>query len=221
MLSGFRSLLLAALFRPLLTAFLGDLPEEGHCSSLLRIGRNPGRNTTTSSSRWLATSGLMIVAVPAARWLKSLVEALSNDISQLTSPVLQQEGVSTGRNNSVVGVTSPLLAFETFQKETSVMFLPLLQSLSGCYDAVARTRLLESGREQLASLSTTERAAMDFQHQISDQERLAYQGLYLFGQLLQTIKSIVKVSRKTQLQYPEFCTYFRAVCSMKAYLVSY
>ncbi|GJJ74684.1 hypothetical protein EMPS_07042 [Entomortierella parvispora] len=204
-LSGFRSLLLAALFRPLLTAFLGEPPEEGHCSSLLRIGRSPRQNITVSSSRWFATAGLITVAVPAARWLKSLVEALSNDISQLTSPGPQtNEGVPIGEGNSAMAATSPLLAFKTFQKETSVMFLPLLQSLSGCYDAVARTRLLETARELLASLSAADRTPVDFQQQISEQERMACQGLYLFGQLLQTIKSIVKVSRKTQLLYPAF-----------------
>lgn len=208
-MSGFRSLLFAALFRPLLTAFLGDRPEEGHCSSLLRIGPQPRQNVTPTSPRWFATAGLMAVAIPGARWLQSLVEALSNDISQLTSPAIRsKDRASTGKINDSSNVSYPLVAYETFQKETSVMFLPLLQSLGGCYDAVTRTRLLESAREQLASHMVPERINLDYQNQISEQDRIAYQGLYLFGQLLRTMKSIVEVSRKIQLQHPDFCKYF-------------
>ncbi|KAG0054773.1 hypothetical protein BGZ83_010449 [Gryganskiella cystojenkinii] len=215
-LSRFRTLLLSALFKPFLTAFLGDRPDEGHCPSFMRIGASNRRLGPNATSRWSATAGLMTVAIPATRWLQSLIEALSSDISQLPSTPSRRNTAATstsGGSNSAsdARVASSLTAFDTFQKETSIMFLPMLQSLGGCYDAVTRTRLLETARNQIATAAFTSAGragaaatAFEYQNQISDQERVAYQGLYLFSQLLQAIKSIVKVACKMKSQHPDF-----------------
>ncbi|KAG0083892.1 hypothetical protein BGZ92_010372 [Podila epicladia] len=177
-MSSFRTMALVAVFSPLLTAFIGIAPRQNYCGT--SRGSTPARPT------------LIPVAIPAVRWLISLMKALVEDISSLT-------GLST----STSGTTSVLAAYEGLQLETSLLFCPMLQCLSGCASLIPgmfvdrlRTSLIHYMHESVHEDDT--------QTKPSEDDRHAVRAMHLLGQVLECLVELAHVARKLQHDHKEF-----------------
>ncbi|KAG0216098.1 hypothetical protein BGX28_005994 [Mortierella sp. GBA30] len=185
-MSSFRTMTFASIFRPLLTAFLGMDGERGYCASSL-LALAAGGTAQHLPQR----PSLIMAAVPATRWLISVVEALRGDIDALDSLNLNFKE------------SDVLRAYEGFQKETSTLFCPLLQCLAGSIDLVS-SGYLDRTRTRLGDLTVRENRALADSEQLSEDERNATRALHLSGQSLRAIAAIVKVARKIQAEHVSF-----------------
>lgn len=175
-MSSFRTMTLVAVFSPLLTAFIGVAPRQSYCGT-----------STGSPARPI----LIPMAIPAARWLISLIKALKEDISAL-DPTSEP--------------TPALAAYEGLQLETSLLFCPLMQCLSGCIDLIPglfvdrlRTSLIHYMHEPAHEDET--------QVRLSEDDRHAVRAMHLFGQVLECLVELAHVARKLQQEHNAFCKY--------------
>ncbi|KAG0300822.1 hypothetical protein BGZ98_008843 [Dissophora globulifera] len=187
-MSSFRVMTFISIFRPLLTAFLGSEGPQGprYCSATTSTGIAAAHSSTR---RLPQRPSLMVVAVPAVQWLVSLITALSSDMEAVHS-----DAQGPGRDSDLV-----LQALEGFQKETSMLFSPLLQSLAGCFD-LANTSWLSLARWRLGDLSDRQEEADRFLEDGRDGVR----AMHLFGQVLLVVEALVKVARKMQTEHSAF-----------------
>ncbi|KAF9399724.1 hypothetical protein BGX21_005733 [Mortierella sp. AD011] len=197
-MSSFRTMVYIAIFRPLLTAFLRPEGYQGYCSSQLPAECGLATSRPATHSLPMRPS-LMVISVPAVRWLVSLISALASDIDDLSSQV-DVRPFPAARDSTMSLENSPaLLALGGFQKETSMLFSSLLQCLIGCFDLID-TRWLEFIKTRLGDANPRE----DDMDRITDDNKSSLRALYLFGQVLQAIGAIAKAARKIQLEYSSF-----------------
>ncbi|KFH69540.1 hypothetical protein MVEG_04351 [Podila verticillata NRRL 6337] len=173
-MSSFRTMTLVAVFNPLLTAFIGIAPRQSYCGT--STGSTPARPT------------LIPMAIPAVRWLISLIKALKEDISAL---------------GPTSGTTPTLAAYEGLQLETSLLFCPLMQCLSGSIDLIPglfvdrlRTSLIHYMHEPVHE--------DDSQVRLSEDDRHAVRAMHLFGQVLECLVELARVARKLQHEHSAF-----------------
>jgi len=200
-LSSFRTMVFISIFRPLLTAFLGIESQQGYCSTLLSAAGEPTH--AHAASRVLPQRpSLMIVSVPAIQWLVSLVAALSSDMDALRARTTTQPPVRAIGNAYHVG--GPVVkALESFQKETSMLFAPMLQCLVGCVDLI-EARWSDVFRTRLYGTEYHDAEADRFL-----EENMHPSGaLYLFGQALQAVGAIGDMARKIKTEHGDFCKEF-------------
>lgn len=176
-MSSFRTMTLVAVFSPLLTAFIGIAPRQSYCGT--STGSTPARPT------------LIPMAIPAICWLISLIKALKEDISAL---------------GPTSGTTPALAAYEGLQLETSLLFCPLMQCLSGSIDLIPglfvdrlRTSLIHYMHEPVHEDDT--------QVRLSEDDRHAVRAMHLFGQVLKCLVELARVARKLQHEHRAFCKY--------------
>ncbi|KAF9207675.1 hypothetical protein BGZ49_010784 [Haplosporangium sp. Z 27] len=199
-MSSFRTMVYIAIFRPLLTAFLGPDSRKGYCSSRLQADAEDGINRTYPVIQNLPLRpSLMIISVPAAQWVVSLIKALAIDISDLDTQMSARPLPEAFNSEVSLEGNSMLLALEGFQKETSMLFSSLLQCLIGCFDLID-TRWLECVKTRLGSVNLRDN---DTDSAFNDNDA-SIRALYLFGQVLQAIEAIAKVARKIRLEHASF-----------------
>ncbi|KAG0364200.1 hypothetical protein BGZ54_007750 [Gamsiella multidivaricata] len=198
-MGSFRTMVFISIFRPLLTAFLGPDSQQGYCSTLVPTDAGAEHGHTMARARPQRPS-LMVISVPVIQWLVSLIAALSSDISSLSAgaptwtPSVASIPAGSFEDNSMTQ------ALEGFQKETSMLFSSLLQSLAGSFDLV-NDLWMERTRRRLGDLN----AQGDDMDYAQDDSRDSVRALYLFGHVLQAIEAIVKVARKIQREHVAFC----------------
>ncbi|KAF9438363.1 hypothetical protein BGZ76_008393 [Entomortierella beljakovae] len=139
---------------------------------------------------------LMAISVPTIQWLVSLIIALVADINDLGS---QSTVVSSNIGQGTRGIQDRgqlVMALEGLQKETSTLFLPLLQCLVGCFDSISM-RWLGLVKVRLGEINLIEEDA----DQVADENRVSVKAFYLFGQTLQAIETIARLARKMQVEH--------------------
>ncbi|KAF9300518.1 hypothetical protein BGZ74_007797 [Mortierella antarctica] len=176
--SSFRTMTLVAVFSPLLTAFIGIAPRQNYCGT--SRGSTPARPT------------LIPVAIPAVRWLISLIKALKEDISALTGP-------STSNSRT----TPAHAAYEGLQLETSLLFRPLLQCLFGCVTLIPGM-FVDRQRTSLIHYMHESAHEDDTQLKLSEDDRHTVRAMHLFGQVLECLVELAHVARKLQHEHKEF-----------------
>ncbi|KAG0028573.1 hypothetical protein BGZ82_008360 [Podila clonocystis] len=177
-MSSFRTMVLVTVFSPLLTAFIGIAPRQSYCGT--SGGSTPARPT------------LIPVAIPAVRWLISLIKALKEDISALAGPSI-----------STSGTTPALAAYEGLQLETSLLLCPLLQCLFGCVDLIPGL-FVDRMRTSLIHYIHESAHEDDAQVKLSEDDRHAARAMHLFGQVLECLVELAHVARKLQHEHKEF-----------------
>lgn len=183
-MSSFRTMTLVAVFSPLLTAFIGIAPRQNYCGT--SRGSTPARPT------------LIPVAIPAVRWLISLIKALKEDISALTGP-----------STSNPGTTPAHAAYEGLQLETSLLFRPLLQCLFGCVTLIPGM-FVDRQRTSLIHYMHESAHEDDTQVKLSEDDRHTVRAMHLFGQVLECLVELAHVARKLQHEHKEFCKFIFA-----------
>ncbi|KAF9940306.1 hypothetical protein BGZ67_007936 [Mortierella alpina] len=196
-MGSFRTMALVSILRPLLTAFLGPDGQRGYCAlslSALSVGEMAAPFLPQRPS-------LIMAAVPATRWLVSLVEALVEDMAALDP----RSTNLYARNGSTAAHGLPMLkAFEGFQRETSTMFAPLLQCLAGSLDLIS-DQYLNQIRVRLGDLTVRQNEGLlDAEERFSDDDRNATRALHLSGEVLKAIGAIAKVARKIRTEQAAF-----------------
>ncbi|KAF9116308.1 hypothetical protein BGX27_003616 [Mortierella sp. AM989] len=194
-MSSFRTMVYIAIFRPLLTAFLGLEGQQGYCSNRLLSDGGPIISRHPLSSR----PSLMVVSVPAIQWLVSLITALADDIGDLGMKTTLLPCYGGQDSAASLEGRSTLLALEGFQKETSMLFSSLLQCLIGCFDLI-NSSWLDLTRTRLGDKNLRE----DDIGRITDDNKVSIRALHLFGQVLQAIEAVAKVARMIQLEHRSF-----------------
>ncbi|KAF9565164.1 hypothetical protein EC968_004223 [Mortierella alpina] len=144
---------------------------------------------------------LIMAAIPATRWLVSLIDALVDDMATLDPRSTNLHG----RNVSPTAHGGPLLrAFEGFQRETSTMFAPLLQCLAGSLDLIG-DQYLSQMRARLGDLTVRQNEGLlDTEERLSEDDRSATRALHLFGEVLKAIGAIARVARKIRTDQAAF-----------------
>ncbi|KAF9963767.1 hypothetical protein BGZ70_007198 [Mortierella alpina] len=196
-MGSFRTMALVSIFRPLLTAFLGTDGQRGYCAislSALSVGE-------TATPFLPQRPSLIMAAEPAVRWLVSLVEALVDDMAVLDPRSTQPYA----RNVAMAAQGGPQLrAFESFQRETSTMFAPLLQCLAGSFDLIG-DRYLKQMRARLGDLTVRQNEGLlDSEERLSEDDRNATRALHLSGGVLKAIGAIARVARKIRTEQAAF-----------------
>ncbi|ORZ21894.1 hypothetical protein BCR41DRAFT_350193 [Lobosporangium transversale] len=195
--SSFRVMVFVSITRPLLTAFLGS---EGYRSIRPAFLQGEGGIISTAL-RLPRRLDLIIIAAAACRWTISVIEGLAGSVDAMIhqlrkEPQAQMSAELAGQRYCM---NTALMAIQSFQYETAMLFPSLLQCLVGCLDLI-NIEWLQIVRERLGDL----RPVIEAQNPFMENSKDTLRAIHLFGQVLQIIRTILPVLIKVQAQYPDF-----------------